>query len=161
VGGVHSAIRMIRDSKAWASRQQEKWASFFLPNEAPRHWTWQMIFLACVAVLVFVDTFFIYDSPQLDPGVTGEGMLFMVLALRAVNRRGLSTPIMLVGTGLAIFTSCLNHRLLVFRPNSFSVLTALALALILIFCGYTRKTIESPKPAGPDADSILRPPAKD
>jgi hypothetical protein len=120
-----------------------------------------MVVLACVSVLVLVDTFFIYDSPQLDPGVEGESMLFMVLGFRAISRRGLSTPIMLLGTGLAVYTSCLNHRLLVFRPNSFSVLTELALALILIFCGYTRKSVAPPQPDSADAKSTLKLSAKD
>jgi hypothetical protein len=120
-----------------------------------------MVFLASVSLLVLVDTFFIHDSPQLDPGVEGESMLFMVLGYRAVNGRGLSTPIMLLGTGLAVYTSCLNHRLLVFRPNSFSVLTELALAIILVFCGYTRKSVAAPEPASGDERSILKLSAKD
>jgi hypothetical protein len=142
-------------------RHRGTWESFLLPNDAPRHWTWQMVFLASVSLLVLVDTFFIHDSPQLDPGVEGESMLFMVLGYRAVNGRGLSTPIMLLGTGLAVYTSCLNHRLLVFRPNSFSVLTELALAIILVFCGYTRKSVAAPEPASGDERSILKLSAKD
>jgi hypothetical protein len=127
------------------------------PGTGPGKW----FLLVCVSVLVLVDTFFISDSPHLDPGVEGESMTFMVLGYRAVNWRGLSTPIMLLGTGLAIYTSCLNHRLLVFRPNSFSVLTELALWFILLFCGYTRKSIEPPQPASADAKSILKLSAKD
>jgi hypothetical protein len=135
---------------------QEKWRRILLPKTPPRHWTWQMIFLVCISVLVLVDTFFVSDSPHLDPGVEGDSMLFMVLGFRAISRRGLSTPIMLLGTGLAVYTSCLNHRLFVFRPNSFSVLTELALALILIFCGYTRKSVAPRQPASADAKSILK-----
>jgi len=66
-----------------------------------------------------------------------------------------------LGTGLAIYTSCLNHRLLVFRPNSFSVLTELALAIILVLCGYTRKSVGALQPAGADAKSILKLSSKD
>jgi hypothetical protein len=141
--------------------QQEKWRRIFLPKDAPRQWTWQMVFLACVSVLVLVDTFFISDSPHLDPGVEGESMLFMVLGYRAVNWRGLSTPIMLLGTGLAIYNSCLNHGILVFRPNLFSVLTELALLFILVFCGYGRKSVPPSQPASADERSILRLSAKD
>ncbi len=141
--------------------RQEKWRRIFLPRDAPRHWTWQMIFLVCVSVLVFVDTFFVSLSPHLDPGVEGESMLFMVLGYRAVSRRGLSTPIMLVGTVLAVLTSCVNHGLLVFRTNWISLLIEAALLGLLLFCGYTRKSIETPEPVRPDADSILHPPAKD
>jgi hypothetical protein len=142
-------------------RQRGKWGSFFLPIDAPRHWTWQMVFLACVSVLVLVDTFFISDSPNLDPGVEGESILFMILGYRAVNPRGLSTPIMLLGAGLAVYTSCLNHRVLVFRPSSFSVLTDIALLFILVFCGYTRKSVAPPQPASADERSILKLSAKD
>jgi hypothetical protein len=125
--------------------RREKWKQIFLPETSPTQWTWQMIFLVCVSVLVLVDTFFVSDSPHLDPGVEGEGMLFLILGFRAASRRGLSTPIMLLGTGLAIYTSCLNHRLLVIRPNSLSVLTELALLFILILCGYTRKSVALPQ----------------
>jgi hypothetical protein len=88
------------------------WKDFLLPKEKKKQWTWQMISLFCVAVILFIDSCFVPFSENLDPGGSGEGAMFLILGFRAAARRDLPNPVMVMGTLLAGLTIGMNHGLL-------------------------------------------------
>ena len=140
--------------------QRKTWQNIFLPRDEPRRWTWQMLFLLGVAAFLLVDSWYVPSSQNIDPGQGGEVMLSMILAFRAVSHRGLSTPIMLLGTLLAGLTILTDHGLIGFRTNGLSVLVDAVLLVVVVLCGSKPGRAEPPKSAKPDPESVLHLSAK-
>src|SRR5277367_5771075 len=124
-------------------KTQEWWKDVLLPKQKKKQWTWQMIFLFCVAGLVFIDSFFVPFSQNLDPGRSGEGMLFLILGFRAASRRELPTPVMIMGTLLAGLTSAMNHGLLKSPSWIWTPIMFLLLAVVLLW-GRRLKDVDAP-----------------
>jgi len=118
-----------------------------------------MVVLMCVAVLSFVDSFFIPSSTKLDPGSSGEAMLLMVLGIRAGSRRELPTPVMLMGICLALIASLVNHQVLKSHDRLWTTLM-FVLLIAVVFWGRRLKPSEMPEPVRADEKSILKLPAK-
>src|SRR5579864_9141842 len=108
-----------------------------------------MIFLLCVAVVVFIDSCFVPFNEHLDPGGSGEGALFLILGFRAASRRELPTPVMLIGTLLAGLTMGMNHGLLK-SPGWVWTPIACLLLLVVLFWGRRLKEVDAPE--SPNAD---------
>src|SRR6266550_3378323 len=121
---------------------QRTWERILLPRLEKKQWTWKMIFLLCVAVFLFVDSFFIPASQNLDPGRSGEGILFLIIGFRAVSGRNLPISVVILGTCLAALTSGLNHGLL--KSPSW-VWTFLGLLLVVFVMFWNRGEPIRPK----------------
>jgi hypothetical protein len=133
-------------------RIQRKWESILLPRFEKTQWTGKKIFLLCVAVFLLVDSFFIPASRNLDPGRSGEGILFLIIGFRAVSGRKLPISVAILGTCLAALTSALNHGLL--KSPSFAW-TFLGILLVLFVMFWNRG-----EPIGlsrPKDDSLIQP----
>ena len=131
---------------------QRTWGRTLLPRLEKKQWTWKMIFLLCVAVFLFVDSFFVPTSRNLDPGRSGEGILFLIIGFRAVSGRKLPISVVIVGTCLAALTSSLNHGLL--KSPSW-VWTSLGLLLVVFVMFWNRgEPISWPRPKD---DSLIQP----
>ena len=141
-----------------ANKTPQAWKNFFLPKTQKIQWTWQMIFLTCVAAAGFIDSFFVSSAPDLDPGSSGESFAAYILAIRAVSRRELSTPVMLAGTCLAVLNAASNRRLLRTRNPAFLALY-FALLLTVVIVGRPLKPVDTP--VTPDEKSVLKTSAKD
>ena len=86
--------------------------------------------LLCVALFLLVDSFLVPDSQNLDPGRSGERVLFLIIVFRAVSRSALPTFVVVIGTFLAALVSCMNHDVL----NSHSLVwMVLLLAIVMLW----------------------------
>ena len=135
-------------------KTQEWWKDVLLPKQKKKQWTWQMLFLFCVAVFAFIDSFFVPFSQDLDPGRSGEGMLFLILGFRAAARRELPTPVMIMGTLLAGLTSAMNHGLLK-SPHWIWTSLMFSLLAVVVLWGRRLKDAEAPRSRDADDQSIL------
>lgn len=91
------------------------------------------MFLLGIAILAFVDSLIIPYSASLDPGRSGEGMLFLILGFRAVSRSEPPTSVIVAGAALAALVSCMNHGV-VRSPSPFwTPLVILLLVLVLLW----------------------------
>src|ERR1700688_1769884 len=88
------------------------WQEIALPRWAQRRWTWRNIFLLAVSVFLFVDSFLVPISRDVDPGRSGEGIIFLIVAFRAVSSSELPISVLVMGTCLAALASSMNHRML-------------------------------------------------
>src|SRR5258707_9147880 len=93
-------------------KTEQTWKRFLLPKWEKRQWTWKMIFLLGVAVFSAIDSLFVPFSRDLDPGRSGEGLLFLIIGFRALSGSELPTSVVVMGTCLAALTSGMNHGLL-------------------------------------------------
>jgi hypothetical protein len=118
---------------------------FLLPKREKIQWTWQRVFLLAIAILVFVDSLIVPYSPGLDPGRSGAGLLFLILAFRAESRSKLPTAVVVMGTLLAALISCMNHGLV--RSPSL-VWTPLGILLLLLVVFWGRGKREPAKSGG-------------
>ena len=82
-------------------------------------WTWRRFLLLGLAFFSLVDSRFIPFSPNVDPGRSSEGILFLILGFRAASRREPPAFVLVCGACLATLVAALNHRLL---PSSTTVL---------------------------------------
>ena len=115
-------------------KKQWTWGEFLLPSWKPKQWTWRMIFLLSVASFSFIDSLFIPISRNVDPGRSGEGVVFLILGFRAVSRSGLPISVVAAGTCLAALTAGLNHGLIK-SPSLLWTPIALLLAVVVMFWG--------------------------
>ncbi len=115
-------------------KTEQTWKRFLLPKWEKRQWTWKMIFLLGVAVFSAIDSLFVPFSRDLDPGRSGEGVLFLIIGFRAVSRSELPTSVLVMGTCLAALTSCMNHGLLK-SPSLVWMVIAVFLLLGVMFWG--------------------------
>jgi hypothetical protein len=118
----------------------ETWQRFLLPKWEKRQWTWKKIFLLSVAVACEIDSFFFVPfSRDLDPGRSGEGILFLIIGFRALSRSELPTSVVVMGTCLAALTSGMNHGLLK-AHNFFWMETVFFLLAMVMFWGRGKPT---------------------
>src|SRR5258708_26197370 len=63
---------------------------FLAPEMGPwtkTDWSWPRTTLLVIALLAFVDSFFVPISRDVDLGRSAEGLLFLIICFRAVSRR--------------------------------------------------------------------------
>lgn len=118
-------------------KTEQKWKRFLLPKWEKRQWTWKMIFLLCVAVFSAIDSLFV--PRDLDPGRSGESILFLIIGFRAVSRSELPTSVLAMGTCLAALVSAMNHGLLK-SPSLLWTVIALGLLALVMFWGRGKGT---------------------
>jgi len=88
------------------------------------------------ALLLFADSFLVPFSRNVDPGRSGDGMLFLILGFRAASKNELPSAVVIGGGCLAMLTMALNHEVL----RSPSVIwTPIAVALLLFVLLWGRK----------------------
>ena len=100
-----------------------------------------MIFLLCVAVFSVIDSLFVPSTRDLDPGRSGESVLFLIIGFRAVSRSELPTSVVVMGAFLAALVSAMNHGLLKSPSLLWTVIT-LGLVAMVMFWG-RRKPMQS------------------
>jgi hypothetical protein len=93
-----------------------------------------MIFLLCVAVFSAIDSLFVPFARDLDPGRSGESVLFLIIGFRAVSRSELPTSVVAMGTCLAALVSAMNHGLLK-SPSLLWTIIAFGLLAMVMFWG--------------------------
>jgi len=120
---------------------QRTWERILLPRLQKTLWTSERIFLFCVAVFLFVDSFFVPASRNLDPGRSGQGILFLIIGFRAVSGSKLPISVVIAGTCLAALTSGLNHGLL---KSPSLVWTPVALLLLVFVMLWGRRKADGP-----------------
>jgi hypothetical protein len=102
-----------------------------------------MIFLLGVAVFSGIDSFFVPFPRDLDPGRSGEGILFLVVGFRAVSRSELPTSVLVMATCLAALISCMNHGLLNSPSLIWTVIAVFLLIGVLFWGRGSRPKIEN------------------
>ncbi len=101
----------------------------YLPPLGRMHWTWGRVALLAVAVFAEIDSRFVPFSRDVDPGRGAEGLLFLILGLRACAKTEPSLWALAAAGLLAALVSALNHLLLpsphfIWTPVGFFLLIA-------------------------------------
>lgn len=115
-------------------RPQNAWEKFFLPRWEKTEWTWRRILLLSVAVILFIDSFFVPFSRDLDPGRSGEGILFLIVGFRAASKSELPVSVVVIGTCLAGLVISMNHGLLK-SPSLVWTSVGILLTVLVLFWG--------------------------
>ena len=89
---------------------QTHWGERFLPKWKGVQWTWKRCLLLALSVFPFADQFFVPLSRWDDR--RGEGMLFLILAFRAVARAEPTPSTLIASVGLIILGSATSHDLI-------------------------------------------------
>jgi hypothetical protein len=113
---------------------QQTWERILLPKWEKKHWTPRMVFLLCVAVFLFIDSFFVPFRQDLDPGRAGEGIAFLILGFRAVANGNLPISVVVMGTCMAALVSSMNHGLLK-SPSFLWTPVGILLMVLVMFWG--------------------------
>jgi hypothetical protein len=114
-------------------KPEQKWKRFFLPKWEKRQWTWKMILLLCVAVFSAIDSLFVPFARDLDPGRSGESILFLIIGFRAVSRSELPASVVVMGACLAALVSAMNHGLLKSPSLLWTVIAFGLLAMVMLW----------------------------
>ena len=167
-GGINysggSPNNRVRSSEGGAQsmKTQRTWERILLPRLEKTQWTWNRIFLLCVAVFLFVDQLFIPASRNVDPGRSGEGILFLIVGFRAVSGRKLPISVVIAGTCLAALTSSANHGLLKSPSLAWTSLGILLMVFVMFWnrgdqltSGHASRD-DSSIPSSPDSKSTLK-----
>jgi hypothetical protein len=85
------------------------WGEKLLPKWKGVEWTRRRLFLLALALALFVDSFLVPFSRDVDPGRAGDGMLFLILGFRAASTSELPLSVVLAGGCLTALTLFLNH----------------------------------------------------
>jgi chromate transport protein ChrA len=117
----------------------QAWETVFLPKWENKQWTWRMVFLLCIAVFLLIDSFLVPFSRNLDPGRSGEGIIFLIIGFRAVSNGKLPISVVIMGTCLAVLVACMNHRLLE-SPSVIWTPLGILLMVLVMFWGRGRQT---------------------
>jgi hypothetical protein len=88
--------------------------------------------LLCLALFLLVDSFLVPHSRDLDPGRSGERVLFLLIVLRAVSKSAVPTFVVVIGTCLAVLVSCMNHDVLNSRSLVWTVVLLLAIVMLWV-----------------------------
>jgi hypothetical protein len=104
-----------------------------------------MIFLLCVAVFLFIDSFFVPFRQDLDPGRAGEGIAFLILGFRAAANGNLPIPVVVMGTCMAALVSSMNHGLLKSPSVLWTSIGVLLMALVMFWGRGRRKEAKLPR----------------
>jgi hypothetical protein len=115
-------------------KPQRAWEKIFLPRWEKTEWTWRRIFLLSVAVILLIDSFFVPFSRHLDPGRSGEGILFLIVGFRAASKSELPISVVVMGTCLAALAISMNHGLLK-SPSLVWTSLAILLTALVFFWG--------------------------
>lgn len=122
------------------------WGETLLPKWRGIQWTWGRGLLLAFAISLFVDSFLVPLSRDVDPGRAGDGVLFLILGFRAASRSDLPPSVVLAGGCLAALTLALNHGLL----NSPSwIWTPIAIFLIVVVMFWGRGRRKHTEPTSP------------
>jgi hypothetical protein len=116
------------------SNDSESWGETFLPKWKGMQWTWKRWLLLAFAMSVFVDSFIVPFSRDIDPGRSGDGILFLILGFRAVSGSELPLSVVVAGGCLVALTLDLNHGQLK-PPSLIGVPIAHVLAVLVMFWG--------------------------
>ncbi len=98
-----------------------------------------MILLLCVAVFSAIDSLFVPFARDLDPGRSGESILFLIIGFRAVSRSELPTSVVAMGACLAALVSGMNHGLLK-SPSLLWTVIGFGLLAMVMFWGRGERT---------------------
>lgn len=90
-------------------KDPEGWGEKFLPRWRGVKWTRRRLFLLAFAFSLFVDSFLVPFSRDVDPGRAGDGMLFLILGFRAASTSELPLSVVIAGGCLTALTLVLNH----------------------------------------------------
>jgi hypothetical protein len=85
------------------------WGEKLLPKWKGVEWTRGRLLLLTFALSLFVDSFLVPFSRDVDPGRAGDGMLFLILGFRAASRSELPLSVIIAGGCLTALTLFLNH----------------------------------------------------
>jgi hypothetical protein len=119
-------------------KNPESWGETFLPKMIAVPWTWKRWLLFAFAMSMFVDSFLVPFSRDVDPGRSGDGMLFLILGFRAASRSELPLSVVISGGCLAALTLALNHGFLK-SPISYWTLGAIVILLLVVMFWGRRK----------------------
>jgi len=120
----------FKDPEGWAERLLPKWRSV--------EWTGRRWLLLAFALSLFVDSFLVPLSRDVDPGRAGDGMLFLILGFRAASRSELPLSVVFAGGCLTALALALNHGLLK-TPGFVWTVVALFLLAFVMFWGRWKK----------------------
>jgi len=117
---------------------KQSWAEKLLPKWRGVEWTRRRLVLLTFAFSLFVDSFLVPLSRDVDPGRAGDGMLFLILGFRAASTSELPLSVVVAGGCLTALTLVLNH--VVQKAPSF-VWAPIAILLIafVMFWGRRKK----------------------
>jgi hypothetical protein len=115
-------------------KDPETWGEFFLPKWKGVKWTWKRWLLLAFAISMFVDSFIVPFSRDIDPGRSGDGMLFLILGFRAASSSELPLSVVVAGGCLILLTLALNHGQLR-SPSLIWTPIAVALLVFVVFWG--------------------------
>ena len=125
-------------------RDQESWGEKFLPKWKGVEWTRQRWLLLAFALSLFVDSFLVPFSRDLDPGRAGDGMLFLILGFRAASRSELPLSVVVAGGCLAALALALNHGL----PETPRLLWAIVGIFLIAFVMFWGRGKADKSPSG-------------
>jgi hypothetical protein len=124
-------------------KDPESWGEKFLPKWKGVEWTRRRWLLLAFALSLFVDSFLVPFSRDVDPGRSGDGMLFLILGFRAASRSELPTSVVVAGGCLTVLVLALNHGLQR-TPSFLWVPIAIFLLVFVMFWGRRRADKSSP-----------------
>ena len=87
---------------------------------------------------MFVDSFLVPLSRDVDPGRAGDGMLFLILGFRAASRSELPLSVVVAGGCLTALAIALNHGLLE-TPRFLWTTVGICLIAFVMFWGRRRR----------------------
>lgn len=115
------------------------WGNTFLPKPKYPRMTWNRWLMLVFAAALFVDQFFVPFHGKVDPGGAGDGMLFLIVAFRAVSKSSLPLSVVFAGGLLAALALTMNHGL--FASPSWAW-TPVGIFLILVVMFWHRRQLE-------------------
>jgi hypothetical protein len=137
-------------------RDPTTWGQTFLPKPKYSRMTWKRWLLLAFAVAFFVDQFFVPFYGKADPGGAGDGMIFLIVAFRAVSRSDLPLSAVLAGGFSAALALTMNHGLLA-SPGWLWTPLGIFLVLFILFWGRGKRdqADTSGGSTSPDPGSVL------
>ncbi len=119
-------------------KNSESWGEKFLPKWKGVEWTPRRWLLLAFGLAAFVDSFLVPLSRDVDPGRTGDGMLFLILGFRAASTSELPRSVVVAGGCLAALAIALNHGLRE-TPRFLWAIIGIFLIAFVMFWGRRRK----------------------
>jgi hypothetical protein len=124
---------------------RESWGERFLPKWKGVEWTSRRWIVLASGLSLFVDSFVVPLSRDVDPGRAGDGMLFLILGFRAASKSELPLPVVVASVCLTALALALNHGLPE-TPRFLWATVGIFLIAFVMFWGRRRK--EMPRESG-------------
>lgn len=128
------------------------WGKTFIPKPKYPRMTWKRWLLLAFAIALFVDQFFVHGAYD----KSDDGIVFLILAFRAVSRSELPIFVLITGTAAAVLTSAVGHHFLRDTGLLWTVAIGVLLLVTMFWHRCTRDYVGGPpSSAAADPQSVL------